>query len=282
MINQKPAYSSPVFAAPTDLSQAPNELIKEIYSKGYVRDKEGKQTSNLLKSSIPFDQGMALYQWIRQTEASRTLEIGMAYGLSTLFMCQAHLDNRKQGHHLAIDPKQSKNYRSIGLLNIQRANLDEQLEFFEAPSYCILPQLLQRNERFDLIFIDGMHTFDYTLVDFFYSDLLLKVGGYIIFDDIWMPSVRKILMYVLRNRSYRLEPKLLWNPQPGWRSAWNFFTQSGRKQRLSLNAQQFIQNPVDFSTFFSLAYFGLRSGLKYYGVQKITEDDRQWHHHIAF
>jgi predicted O-methyltransferase YrrM len=173
MTQINPSYSAPVFGPPVDLAQSPNELITEIYSTGYVRDIDGKQTNSLLKSAIPFDQGMALYNWIRHTEARHTLEVGMAYGLSTLFICQAHLDNGKHGHHVAIDPKQSTDFRSIGLLNIQRAKLMDILEFFEAPSYSILPQLLQREERFDLVFIDGMHTFDYTLVDFFYSDLLL-------------------------------------------------------------------------------------------------------------
>lgn len=265
-----------------NLAQSPNAIISDFYSTGYVKDHESKLINDLVQSAIPHDQGMALYNWIRMTGPKRTLEIGMAYGLSTLFICQAHFDNSKDGHHVAIDPKQSTTFRSIGLLNIQRANLDNQLDFFEAPSYKILPQLLNKEERFDLIYIDGMHTFDYTLVDFFYSDLLLNVGGYIIFDDIWMPSIRKVVMYVLRNRRYRLEPKLIWTPAPIWQRAWIFVTQRGRKRRLTMNVQHFIQNPLDLLTYFYLAYFGLKGGLKFLGIQKIADDNRQWDFHIAF
>ena len=47
------------------------------------------------------------------------------------------------------------------------------------------------SDKFDLIFIDGWHTFYYTLVDFFYSNLLLKIGGMIIIDDALHAGVAK-------------------------------------------------------------------------------------------
>ena len=49
-------------------------------------------------------------------------------------------------------------------------------------SYIALPKLLEKYKYnyFDFIFIDGFHTFDYTLVDFFFSNLLLKINGIIV------------------------------------------------------------------------------------------------------
>src|ERR1044071_5252017 len=274
MTNFKPGYPESSKAACA--TQSPNRIIAEIYSTGAVRDKEGKLTKSLVQSTIPHIQGAALYEWIRRTGLTRTLEIGMGYGLSTLFMCQAHVDNGEEGRHIAIDPGQNTTFESIGLLNIQRAKLGDRLEFFQAPSYEVLPTLLKRGERFDLIFIDGMHTFDYTLVDFFFADLLLNTGGHIVFDDIWMPSVRKVVMYVLRNRRYRLEPQFLKNQSPAWRRAWSFATHKGRKPLLKTNARQVIENPLDFLTFIYLGYFGLSGGLRFRGLQKTAEDDRQW------
>ena len=81
---------------------------------------------------------------------------------------------------------------------------------------------VQAKEQYDLIFIDGMHTFDYTLVDFFYADMLLPVGGLLILvcrvkvfriwgwydfllilqDDLQMPAVSKVKEYVSKNRAY--------------------------------------------------------------------------------
>src|SRR5262245_23921222 len=68
---------------------------------------------------------------------------------------------------------------------------------------------LARNEKIDFAFLDGQHTFDYVLVDFFYVDKLLSVGGIIVFDDLQYPSVRKVCRYVLTNLCYvSTEPKI--------------------------------------------------------------------------
>jgi predicted O-methyltransferase YrrM len=59
--------------------------------------------------------------------------------------------------------------------------------------------------KFDMVFIDGWHTFDYTLLDFFYADLLLKKNGVIMIDDIKHKGPAKTLKYILSNYPhYRL------------------------------------------------------------------------------
>jgi hypothetical protein len=47
-----------------------------------------------------------------------------------------------------------------------------------------------------------MHTFDYALVDFFYIDKMLNIGGVVIFDDLSYPSIRKLCRYALRTLPY--------------------------------------------------------------------------------
>lgn len=266
--------------APT---QPPNVLIGEIYATRSVKDAAGRPTSDLMRSVIPYDEGLALYHWIRQQQVHTSLEIGMAYGLSTLFMCQAHADNNLQGQHIAMDPAQSKVFGNIGLLNIQRAGLEQWLEFYEAPSYAILPKLQEKGTQFDFIFIDGMHTFDYTLVDFFYSDLLLRTGGGLVLDDIWMPSIRKVLTYVVRNRQYCLEPDLFYMRQPFYKRLWQALTQGkNRKHMWGMNGRQWRQNPLDLSIYWTALYFSLKGGLKYWGLRKTGADNRGWDYHVAF
>jgi predicted O-methyltransferase YrrM len=123
--------------------------------------------------------------------------------MSTLFICQAHRDNGA-GCHTAIDPFQEKRFKAIGLLNVERANLKDLLRFHQATSDEVLPQLCTQNERFDFAFIDGSHLFDFALVDFFYIDKLLNVGGHVAFDDLWIPGVRKVVSFILRNKPYEL------------------------------------------------------------------------------
>jgi hypothetical protein len=42
-----------------------------------------------------------------------------------------------------------------------------------------------------LRFIDGWHTFEQTLIDIYFANRLVKVGGYVIVDDVSWPSMSK-------------------------------------------------------------------------------------------
>lgn len=177
-----------------------NTLLSKIYETGLVEDADGNAV-DAFGPSVPPETGALLYDLVRQG-AARTLEIGMAYGVSSLHICQAHRDNGS-GSHTAIDPFQDK-WKSIGVLNIRRAELEDVLRFIQAPSCVALPQLLKDDERFDLAFIDGAHRFDNVLLDFFYVDCLLNVGGVVVFHDVGMPSVYAAASYILRNRAYEV------------------------------------------------------------------------------
>ncbi len=192
-----------------------NPVIEQIYSSGFVEDEAGKRYPHKT-ASISYEAGMALYHYARDAKPQRTIEIGMAYGLSTLFICQALHENDLEtrqtnpngaapaASHSAIDPFERQVFKSIGLSNLRRADLDNFLRFFEMPSAEILPDLIRQKECFDFALIDGSHLFDYALVDFFLIDQLLKPGGCVAFDDLWMPAVRKVVSYVMKNRAYRL------------------------------------------------------------------------------
>ena len=56
----------------------------------------------------------------------------------------------------------------------------------------------------DFAFIDGWHTFDFALVDFFYVDRLLRPGGVVVLDDTDFPSVWKLCRYIVSNRAYKV------------------------------------------------------------------------------
>jgi predicted O-methyltransferase YrrM len=178
-----------------------NPLIERIYATRSVEDDEGHKLD--IVPGVKRSEGMALYELIRTRGAKETLEVGMAIGLSSLFMCQAHKDNGG-GRHTAVDPRQGEEYRFIGVKNVERAGLAPYLRFLHAPSDEALPRLASEGEQFDLIFIDGKHLFDFVLVDFYYADKLVRPGGCVVFHDYWMPAVRKALSFVLRNRDYRV------------------------------------------------------------------------------
>jgi predicted O-methyltransferase YrrM len=179
-----------------------NRIIDEIYHTGVVRDQNNNEYP--LHSSIDRVEGDLIYQLIRsESEINRTLEIGCAYGLSSLFICAAIYD-RENRKHTIIDPFQHSHWHGIGVLNLNRAGYDF-FELQEIPSEFSLPSLASDpSKTYDLIFIDGMHTLDHTIVDIFYANLLLRIGGYIILDDCTLPPVAKAVNYLSKYPAYHL------------------------------------------------------------------------------
>jgi predicted O-methyltransferase YrrM len=72
-------------------------LIEEIYSTGKVQDSEGQDFN--LADCIDPREGELLNKVIR------TLEVGCAYGMSALHICNA-VDGREGAIHTIIDPFQ--------------------------------------------------------------------------------------------------------------------------------------------------------------------------------
>ena len=177
-----------------------NSVLKELYASPEVTSRSGK-VFPLFPASIGWHKGVSLYEWIRRTRPRVTLEIGFAFGASTLFICQALEDNGVGEHHV-VDPWQTTVWDSCGLERIEQAGLSHRLTFYGAPSYQQLPRFLEQQRSFDFAFIDGQHLVDYVLLDCFYADLLIPVGGALALDDIWMPSVRKVARFLLSNRGY--------------------------------------------------------------------------------
>jgi hypothetical protein len=66
-----------------------------------------------------------------------------------------------------------------------------------------LSRLTEERATIDFAFIDGQHTFDYVLVDFFLIDKLLRPGGIVILDDLSYPSIRSVCRYILTNLRYK-------------------------------------------------------------------------------
>jgi predicted O-methyltransferase YrrM len=176
-----------------------NPVLAEILSTQRVRTRDG--------SSVPLDhqisrhEGETLQQLIRERRPRVTLEVGFAYGISTLFICEAMAETGGE-RHIVIDPLQDEGWRGIGRFTVERAGYAPLLEVHVESSHQALPMLERQGRRIDLAFIDGWHTFDYVMIDFFYVDRLLNVGGVVMLDDMGYPAVRKLARYILTHRRY--------------------------------------------------------------------------------
>lgn len=194
---------------------ATSDYIRKIYEARSVVGLSGK--AHKLTSEIDEQEGEFLSKLIHEdSSVQKTLEIGCAYGLSSLFICTA-LQGRDQASHLIIDPYQTTQWDGAGIKNLTDAGIG----FFahiEEKSEIALPRLLAENEGgFDLIFIDGWHTFDHTLVDCFYATRLLRVGGYLVIDDVSFPSIRRVVAYFSNYPCYREYDAIVENYALDWK-----------------------------------------------------------------
>jgi predicted O-methyltransferase YrrM len=90
--------------------------------------------------------------------AERTIEVGLALGMSALFLCHAVLAGG--GRHVAIDPFQLESWNGAGLRTLREAGVDELVEVIEEESQLALPRLVGEGRAFDLAFVDGDHRFE--------------------------------------------------------------------------------------------------------------------------
>ncbi len=174
-------------------------LIDQIYRRQMLPLPDGNEKP--LGGSIPREEGDYLYSLIRHLRPSLSIEVGMAHGLSTLFIAKGLRDNG-HGRHIAIDPFQSSEWQNTAVGLVCDAGLDSLVELIETPSHQALPELERNGVRCQFVFIDGSHLFDYVMTDFLCSDRLLEVGGLLAFDDSDWPAVSQAIRFVLANRKY--------------------------------------------------------------------------------
>ena len=142
--------------------------------------------------------GAELNRLVREAGAKRSLEVGLAYGFSTIWIMDALAEG---GSHTAIDPFQSSYWSGVGATQARRL-ASRNFQLIEDFSIHALSDLIRAGERFDFIFIDGNHRFDDVLVDFYLADQLLAEGGIMALDDSWMASIRTVANFVATNRAY--------------------------------------------------------------------------------
>ena len=161
-------------------------------------------------------EGEAVAAWVRREGAHRTIEIGLGYGISALFICAALADSGSDAVHVAIDPHQSTRFAGCGLQILEEAGLAHLVELVEDPSEIALPRLLAERRIFDFAFVDGNHRFDGVFVDLVYLGRLLRPGGTVIVDDHQLPAVARAVSFCTTNLGWTCEETSTQDPQHHW------------------------------------------------------------------
>ena len=158
--------------------------------------------SDFLRSAISREEGRFLEALASRPQVRNTIEVGCANGISSIYI-RSGISAKASPNHTAIDPFQASHYHGRGIANVGRAGFP----FFgviEQPSEIALPGLLNSGKSYDMALIDGLHTADQTILDFYYLDRMIPAGGIIVFDDASARAVNKVVHYISTYPNYRL------------------------------------------------------------------------------
>jgi predicted O-methyltransferase YrrM len=216
-----------------------NELplsLKDIYSTGYTTDRKGERRK-AIDSTVSEAEVNTLMKIVSDLKAVITLETGVAFGASAIAICYAKKDLQSVDKmHYGVDPNQSGFYANAANVSLEREKLDNQFTLLEGPSHTEIPKLIDRGVKLDFAFIDGWHTFDYTLIDFFLIDKMLKVGGMVAFHDMQALSKQKVLRFILNHRKYKIQKQYAVKGNESLIKTLKFFVWRGFKYPLLLRS----------------------------------------------
>jgi hypothetical protein len=179
-------------------------LVGRVLTRGTVRWPNGEERK--IEYNISLQEAVQIYDHVCSLKCCITAETGVAFGVSTLSICAALSNIDPSAKHFGIDPNQGSEYKWAATALLKEHSLDSHFTLLEGPTHVEAPNMLKQGILLDFAFIDGWHTFDYTLLDFFYMDKMLRTGGVIGFHDSQGPAKRRVLNFVLSHRKYRLLP----------------------------------------------------------------------------
>jgi predicted O-methyltransferase YrrM len=182
------------------------EVLDRLIRDGTAVARWDGSVHHLFPVAIGAAEGAALRSWVIREAAARTIEIGLGYGISALFICEGLLANGGQGaRHVVIDPNQETRFAYCGLQFLDQAGVAGLVEHRAEESQIALPKLLGEGHRFDLAFVDGNHRFDAVFLDLVYLGRLLRPGGIVFLDDYQLPGIARAVSFFLTNLGWVLE-----------------------------------------------------------------------------
>jgi predicted O-methyltransferase YrrM len=143
------------------------------------------------KDGVPIvtrETGRLLSVMVHMMQANRILEIGTAYGYSTLWMALAQ---PPVGKIWTIDPDSVRT--DVALSYFRRAGEDDYITIFNTPALELLETFQQRN--LDMVFIDADQSHYAEILDLIIP--MLKRSGVVVIDDCLTEGLEEFNKYLL-------------------------------------------------------------------------------------
>ena len=181
-------------------------VIERLVRGGTAVARSDGTLHNIFPVAVYAAEGEALREWVLREGATRTIEIGLGYGISALHVCEGLLGNADPtARHVAIDPYQATRFANCGLQFLKEAGIVEMVEHYAEESQIALPRFLGEARSFHLAFVDGNHRFDGVFLDLVYLGRLVRAGGIVFADDYQLPAVARAVSFCVTNLRWTLE-----------------------------------------------------------------------------
>lgn len=183
-------------------------VIDRLFSESTAVARSDGSLHRLFPVGIGLAEGEGLKDWVLRESARHTIEVGLGYGISALFICEGLLTNgAPDAHHVALDPNQATRFANCGLQFLEEAGVSHLIDFLPTASEIALPGFLAEGRRFDLAFVDGNHRFDGVFLDLIYLGRLVRPGGIVFVDDFQLRSVARSVSFCTRNLRWTVEDR---------------------------------------------------------------------------
>jgi len=143
--------------------------------------------------SVPPD--VLRFIWSCLKPSMRTLETGA--GQSTVAFAIVGT------HHVCITPKQDEAQRIRSYCRAHRIE-DDKITFIHESSDIALASGRDIPDVLDFVFIDGAHQFPFSILDWYFTEQKIPVGGIVVIDDYLTPSVRILHDFLLEEDEWEL------------------------------------------------------------------------------
>ncbi len=172
------------------------QSLQKIFETNLIEVNSNGETIPL-HSNTSLEQGYFLQEMFDLAKPKQSLEVGFAYGISSLFILEKHKElQSKHGAHIVIEP--DNNWGGAAEFNIEKEGLSQYIEIQRDFSDKVLANLFVKNIRIQYAYIDTTKLFDVIMQDFYMINKMMDVGGIVILDDCggnW-PGVQRAVRFI--------------------------------------------------------------------------------------
>ena len=176
------------------------KVLDEILTTNKIETREGGFID--LHSHTRREQGIFLQEMFDLAKPTSSLEVGFAYGISTLFILEKHQFYKSAPKaHIVIEPYP---WGDTALFNINKAELGEYLDIRNDLSDKVIPSLYLSGHRIQFAYIDTTKLFDVVMQDFYFTDKILDVNGIMVIDDCDTNGINKVVRFISSLPHYKI------------------------------------------------------------------------------